>query len=548
MSQSGRELPLHVSDHTLTTTMMSTEPPRRRLLTRRGSASASDPYGMHADAETTRSAASRITIARVPQEQRHTQEKRSSWGTSAVNVSSPLASPGAGGRAPPGRLSFAFTSFAPITSNGPTTPPSPGTFKRSSSGHSLSSRAPTLTPQQLCDLAATTISSAANTPSAGTDSQTPFLILPDEQFLPFLERPAEVTALITSQPTSRLFALLQQTFPPHLRAAYVPPPENTTTDPPPPFGEDPSKWSFSELSRWLQTVDRSTADDRTWVSKARTCVLARSELIWSRLKGALGVPPELEGSDSEDDDDDDVFKFSDGYHDGDNDNDVFFEDEEGMGVGAYLEPIMPGDTAHCVASPVAMDHPPHGFGGKEGMDVIGEDQEEEGVSTSGAPEESSPVVDELPIRGLRISTPIVEMHPSRPVSPSISRLVRSHSTSSASASFLPGRSSAHSFARAGSDVGEGGREGSGRGEGSIRGGVGHIRARRSTQQERGSGAPLFPSSFAALGMGPSLVANNPALRTRRYSYRRHMRRLSAGWDTDGNDYALSVGSGSEGGR
>lgn len=37
----------------------------------------------------------------------------------------------------------------------------------------------------------------------------------------------------------------------------------------------------------------------TWVRKARACVLERSELIWERLKGALGVPPELNVEDED---------------------------------------------------------------------------------------------------------------------------------------------------------------------------------------------------------------------------------------------------------
>ena len=35
--------------------------------------------------------------------------------------------------------------------------------------------------------------------------------------------------------------------------------------------------------------------DVEWVQQAKLCISARSELIWERVKAALGVPPELDG-------------------------------------------------------------------------------------------------------------------------------------------------------------------------------------------------------------------------------------------------------------
>jgi hypothetical protein len=41
--------------------------------------------------------------------------------------------------------------------------------------------------------------------------------------------------------------------------------------------------------------------DHVWVTLIRRCVLYRSELIWERIKGALGAPPELDPDDFEED-------------------------------------------------------------------------------------------------------------------------------------------------------------------------------------------------------------------------------------------------------
>ncbi|KAL5512542.1 hypothetical protein ACEPAG_3195 [Sanghuangporus baumii] len=500
--------------------------PRRRLSSRRGSSSAPDPFNLHSEVETAQSKASRITILPVrsppPQNSQGggNARDRSSWGSAHSTSSN-----GSTGR---GRLSFAFSTFTPINAQKGGDAVSPGRsgspesprrhFVRSSSNQSLDrggQRAPVqhLSPQQVCDLAVNSIQNPprSSPPLEGQAHQpTPFLMLSDEQYLPFLDRPTEVTALLTSAPTNRLMALLQQTFPSDLRAPYDP------SASPEPFGEDPTKWSYAELTRWLQTVDRDQADDREWALKTRKCILARSELIWSRLKGALGIPPELEEDEEDyDDDDEEEARVA----------DYVYPDEERE---AMLEPIYDGDNVKCVASPLASPNNPF----DNGMESIGETAEEEESSEK---EKDAASDGPRPIHGLRLSAPM--MANEKPCSRSVSPIVHPRRTLSSTA--------------APDDVADARRR-------EVLASVVPGRVRRSAQQERGTGDPLFPSSFARLTLGPSLVANNPALRsgprrtfrpgvpiTARRGGRYHSGSLSGGWDTDGNDYALSLGSGSE---
>ena len=260
-------------------------------------------------------------------------------------------------------------------------------------------------------------------------------------------------------------ALLAQTFPLDLRGAYDP------SNPPTSLKADPTLWSYADLVHWLQTTKREDADDREWVIRVRTCVLTRSELIWSRLKAALGVPPELEDEDEEDEED--VAPYDDEHLRA---ADMEHERE------AWLEPILPGDTATCVASP-------HNLTPNTevpfGMESIGEGAEEETAPDSGDNSSDRSNLSQA-IQGLRLSTPMVEVVPMPrvPISPSMSAR-RSLSTSS------PGTAS--------QDLSEFRRR-------SALAMAGPGRVRRSQQQERSTGDPLFPSSFATLTMAPSLVA------------------------------------------
>ena len=134
-----------------------------------------------------------------------------------------------------------------------------------------------------------------------------FLPLPDGQFLPFLDRPTEVSDFINTSPTNRLMALLELAFPVHLRrhrtrtgdaqpspsaanqtgGSYSHPPTKQSYRDAPPLA-----WSYDMLLEWMLTVARSEADDAAWIHAIRICVMAHSEQICATLLTALGVPME----------------------------------------------------------------------------------------------------------------------------------------------------------------------------------------------------------------------------------------------------------------
>lgn len=120
-----------------------------------------------------------------------------------------------------------------------------------------------------------------------------FTPLPESIFLPFIDRPQEVTQLVSQPPTSKLLALLQQTFPADARAPWGSENARMTGD------SDSKHWTFADFEYWLKRVDRDVADDQVWARKMRACLLSRSELLWERIKGALGVPPELDVDEDE---------------------------------------------------------------------------------------------------------------------------------------------------------------------------------------------------------------------------------------------------------
>lgn len=266
-------------------------------------------------------------------------------------------------------------------------------------------------------------------------------------------------------------ALLHQTFPVQLRAPSSPLQSPTEPSKVADFGEEPEKWSYADLLRWLQTVDRNQANDRLWISKARRCVLKRSELIWERMKAALGVPPELEEDEEEYDDEEErmaEYEYTD------------------LDRGAWLEPIYNDDRgATCVASPLGSPMP-HG----DHMESIGEGAEDENVEFN-EPSSSGTATAETElartIQGLRLSAPMMEViHSPRSVqnSPTVGPVRRALSSAAAPDDAVAQRRRSALAAAAGASG----------------------RVKRSAQQERGTGDPLFPSSFATLTMGPSLVA------------------------------------------
>ena len=198
-------------------------------------------------------------------------------------------------------MSFAFTTFngsgggRSSPTSGRTTPGSPGgpQFQH----RKIPSSKPKLAPEQVIELAKSSInpkSSPYTSSSIPASVSAPnFTPLPDDVYLPFIERPAEISALISSPPTAKLFALLTQAFPLDARqlddnvklADYV--------------EKDPKSWTRAQLEHWFRCVDRDVASDEEWAAKARACVHSHSELLWEKIKGALGVPPELDVSEEE---------------------------------------------------------------------------------------------------------------------------------------------------------------------------------------------------------------------------------------------------------
>ncbi|KAH9042604.1 hypothetical protein EDB85DRAFT_2139168 [Lactarius pseudohatsudake] len=128
----------------------------RNVLYRGGSVSASDPFGIHAEQNLAdeRALMSRLTIVRVASDDHEStaaspDSRRSSW---SPTISSLQLRPGQATQAR--RLSFASSSFAQESSSPavPNSPPSYANRKRRPST-SLYAQRSSLTPEQLCDLA-----------------------------------------------------------------------------------------------------------------------------------------------------------------------------------------------------------------------------------------------------------------------------------------------------------------------------------------------------------------------------------------------------------
>ena len=300
----------------------------RNVLHRGGSVSASDPFGIHAEQNLSdeRALMSRLTIVRVASDDGHRFDSTPTSPDSrrsSITSSPHLRNQSGQAR----RLSFASSSFSQesISPTVPNSPPSYASRKRRPST-SLYAQRSSLTPEQLCDLAQSSIQprplakadaaephaslhspihSPAHSSTASLSNIT-FLPLPDGQFLPFLDRPNEVLEFISTSPTNRLMALLEQAFPAHLRRrrphpeeamSCSPPSQTDAPDPRPPEKRSyrnthPQAWSFEALLEWMSNVSRSEAGDAVWVHSIRACVMARSEQICVTLLAALGVPME----------------------------------------------------------------------------------------------------------------------------------------------------------------------------------------------------------------------------------------------------------------
>ncbi|KAF9269136.1 hypothetical protein L218DRAFT_994052 [Marasmius fiardii PR-910] len=295
--------------------------PRRRLSSRRGSTTAFDPYAKHAETNNhhDRSSLSTLTIVRVPpppppppepfslhepsNARRHHNHTRT--GSGGRNAGSAVPAVG-GANSGSGRLSFAFSTFTPPGGHGkgergpsPSTSPSSSPRLRPSSPRSSSftgGAKPRLTADQLYELAhRSTNPGYLNSPNFtnNNDQNATFTPLPPAVYLPFIDRSSEIAALINSSPTKKLFALLSQTFPKDSSMSVEGSPSlsSMTLDDIP---SDPTKWTYTHLLTFSTKTTRSVVPDALFVALLRKCMLNRSELIWERVKGALGVPPELD--------------------------------------------------------------------------------------------------------------------------------------------------------------------------------------------------------------------------------------------------------------
>lgn len=642
--------------------------PQRKLSVRRGSVSASDPFGQHAtlNHDPNRSSSSTLTIVRVldPSSQAGAPQ---GTGTAPLHLSDPptpalhrrsLRHPGSittstsadGSSA--GRLSFAFSSFAPNSSasssasspavatspsrraSSPSTSPrlrssSPQFTRRQSASGSSPFSKPNLSPEQLVDLARQSTSpryvpppaSVPNTPhlpalanpvgssnlAAGAmTAPATFTPLPDDIYLPFIDRPIEVTQLLSTHPTTKLFSLLAQTFP---RTQAPENPDDST------FSADPAKWSFGTLRLWLTIVDRQTASDALWVRNARRCVLSHSELIWERLKGALGVPPELEvdgeydtesvvavddhpprvsvspipamldaGSAVEDSGEPNTHSTSlppSDIQSTQHDSMPSSPREDPLSTPTHLsiEPILATLTSNAnVSTPGSANPPPlslpsnlsqsTSLGQGDGLQDIGEEAEDEDGANTEAPErDTQPVEDSSQIHGLRISTSPVPSspafvsqpfsHPTSPVMNSNDSRRNSTELKWSSEFILPltrriSRTSSHG------SVSSLGRPTLNYIYNSAGSDFGDNDSERAYDPvgDRGPGNPLFPSNFARLALGPTLSANNPNLRPSRSSTHpahSHIAKWAPGgrppswidaWDPVQHEYAATTASGS----
>jgi hypothetical protein len=294
---------------------------RRPLHQRRGSISASDPFGNHVNLNLNphRSSSSTLTIVHVDVSPIH-QTPSSFSPQEYLNFNPPHKSrshrrgpsPASQSSQNP-RLSFAFSSFSNHGSGGPASPsgapPASPPIRPSSPSRRHSLRCvtgrPNLTPTELYDLAKQSKMLATSTPSSPVMTAgnlppndigitpTVFTPIPPSVYLPFLDRSAEVAALIASPPTAKLISLLQQTFPKDPSSSSSPSGSTPLNPAQADFPSDPQTWSLTQLISWI-LIPRSTVPDVLYIQNMRRCILSRSELIWERLKGALGVPPELD--------------------------------------------------------------------------------------------------------------------------------------------------------------------------------------------------------------------------------------------------------------
>jgi len=344
-----------------------------------------------------------------------------------------------------------------------------------------------LPPEQLLDVARQSCNPRPANNGGGNGGNSPvtptppapvsFTPLPDSILLPFINRPAEVSQLMSTPPSAKLFALLAQTFPADART----PSGSETVDSL--LARDAKTWTYGELQFWMKTVDRDVADDMLWTWKARTCIMAKSELIWERIKGALGVPAEL---DVEEETIPSVLEPADPAQttEGESYPSVFESSSPLLSIEPSspslnslsldelsIEPVIATNTVHPPTSSALDPSATH-----ELTEVREEDENEDALGESALADGSA---EEPEVHGLRImtspATPVGSNYAFSPVGSPSPLPLGSPATSPMT---IPRAASMHE------DV------------------------PYDALQERGPGHPLFPSSFAHLSMAPTLRPNS----------------------------------------
>lgn len=208
------------------------------------------------------------------------------------------------------RLSFAFTTFGGASGSAPGTPPgemaepsrpshhhshSASSHHRrgslsSSGGHGGNNRkdARDLTPREVVDLARETAQvnhqedGASSVAGGGAQEMEPveFVPLADEVLLPFDERPQEVQDLMDEDRNRPLFRLIEINFP-----------KDPTASPGRGWKakKDSSTWTYADFATVLGKVGRSELPDAQWARLIRNALKPRSEPLWEKLKGCLGI-------------------------------------------------------------------------------------------------------------------------------------------------------------------------------------------------------------------------------------------------------------------
>ncbi|KIJ51242.1 hypothetical protein M422DRAFT_244423 [Sphaerobolus stellatus SS14] len=254
-------------------TLAANLPAPSRIVSRKGSSSAPDPLGKHVAHEKPRHVRSRLTVVRVPSDTVDMTSPASSLG-----VSRPIrafSTP-----APRGRLSFSASSFSEDSPRRNSSYVSRPVVRRNS-GSQMAVRRPQLNPQQICELASTSLAAPVTNPL-----ESVFRCVPASYYLPFLDRPAEITDLLATRANALLMTLLSLTFNVHNRDVLG---DYAT--------QDPTAWSYATLFKYMTSVTRAVDNDIAWLHNVRECIRAHSEIMWERVKDVLGVLPELDSDD-----------------------------------------------------------------------------------------------------------------------------------------------------------------------------------------------------------------------------------------------------------